>query len=69
MVIGPVALHDMVGDADGQVLRQLYWYMFAPEQAELPCFPTLALATHPDWTHAVNHQTSQRLDRLIDEYC
>lgn len=68
MVTGPVALHDLVGDADGEALRQLYWYMFAPEQALLPCFPTLALATHPDWTHAVNRQPSQRLDRLIDEY-
>jgi hypothetical protein len=68
MVTGPVALHDMSSDADGEALRQLYWYMFAPEQAALPCFPTLTLATHPDWTLAINRQANLRLDQLIDEY-
>jgi hypothetical protein len=67
-VTGPAALHDMVSDPGGDALRQLYRYMFAPEQASLPWSPALALATHPGWTQAVNRQASGRLERLIDEY-
>jgi hypothetical protein len=68
MVTGPAALHDMVNDPGGDALRQLYWYIFAPEQASLPCSSALALATHPYWTLAGNPQASERLARLINEY-
>ena len=68
MVTGPAALHDMAGDPNGEALRQLYRYMFAPEQASLPYSPALALATHPDWIAKVNSQPSKRLEQLIDEY-
>ena len=68
MVSGPVAIHDIASDVDADVLRKLYWYIFAPEQAALPSSPALALATHPTWTGAVNRQANERLDWLVNEY-
>jgi hypothetical protein len=67
-VTGPAALHDMASDPEGDALGRLYRYMFAPETATIPRSPALVLATHPNWTLAIDRQASGRLTHLIDEY-